>query len=147
MVQGALPGDSGLWTCEVGGRGEGGMWAMAGEVAIRVVREDQGEREGLTGAIQVMSAHYPHSSGVFAVTQGVFQANTTLLAICVVVFLIFLTILLAVAIFFGRSRVSKNPKKDKKIQIEAKSSGEFTLLRKKVLPHIIRFTEKSSVLL
>ena len=144
MVQGALPGDSGLWTCEVGGRGEGDMWAMAGEVAIRVVREDQGEREGLTGAIQVMSPHYPQ---VCAVTQFVFQANTTLLALCVVVFLIFLTILLVVAIFFGRSRIAKNPRKDKKIQIEAKSSGEFTLLRKKVLPHIIRFPEKSSVLL
>ena len=89
------------------------------------------------------------------VTQIVFQANTTLLAICVVVFLIFLTILLVVAIFFGRSRIAKNQKgktfkggvAEKNIQIEAKSSGEFTLLRKKVLPHIIRFPEKSSVLL
>ena len=29
-------------------------------------------------------------------------------------------------------------------KIEAKSSGEFTLLRKSVLPHIIKFPEKSS---
>ena len=50
MVQGALLGDSGLWTCEVGGRGEtGDMWAMAGEVTIRVgevltiTRTDVGE--------------------------------------------------------------------------------------------------------
>ena len=78
-----------------------------------------------------------------------------MLVICVVVFLIFLTILLAVAIFFGRSRIAKSQKKksskgnigDAGIQIEAKSSGEFTLLRKKVLPHIIKFPEKSAVLL
>ena len=78
-----------------------------------------------------------------------------MLVICVVVFLIFLTILLAVAIFFGRSRIAKSQKKksskgnivDSGIQIEAKSSGEFTLLRKKVLPHIIKFPEKSAVLL
>ena len=74
-----------------------------------------------------------------------------MLVICVVVFMIFLTILLAVAIFFGRSRIAKVQKKKSSKgniedgQIEAKSSGEFTLLRKSVLPHIIKFPEKSSL--
>ena len=91
-----------------------------------------------------------------ATTYQEFQANTTLLVICVVVFLIFLTILLAVAIFFGKSRTAKGKNKPfeenidgSQIQVEAiKSSNvEFTLLRKKVLPHIINFPEKSTALL
>ena len=56
-MQGARQSDSGQWTCEVGGQGVGaGPWAMAGEVTIRVIREQEepGEREGLTGAIQVI---------------------------------------------------------------------------------------------
>ena len=57
MVQGARQSDSGQWTCEVGGKGAvAGPWAMAGEVTIRVIRDQEGpgEREGLTGAIQVI---------------------------------------------------------------------------------------------
>ena len=52
VVQGARQSDSGQWTCEVGDR----AWAMAGEVTIRVIREQEevGEREGLTGVIQVI---------------------------------------------------------------------------------------------
>ena len=62
MVQGARPGDSGRWSCEVGGAGEWGRgWAMAGEVDIRVVRgEEPGGRQGLTGVIQV--GHYLFST-------------------------------------------------------------------------------------
>ena len=35
------------------------------------------------------------------------QANTTLLVVCVVVFTIFLSLLLGVAVMFGRSRLDK----------------------------------------
>ena len=53
-MQGAQLADSGHWTCEVGGRGAGGeLWALEGEVDIRVVRAETGESGGLTGAIQV----------------------------------------------------------------------------------------------
>ena len=132
-VRGARPRDAGRWSCEVGAklssrRGRG-RWALAGEIIIQIQQER--ERAG-------------ENSETIA---SVIQANTTLLVICVVVFIVFMTILVGVVFMYGRSKLSQTPPDSS--TSSARHQREPILIReeqriprdfiRRVLPHIIKF--------
>ena len=87
--------------------------------------------------------------------SGIIQANKTLLVICIVVFVIFLSILFCVVFLFGRSKLQKRNfiTREKKISSNTKAviikeenklppiPGDFAFV-KRVLPHIIKFPTK-----
>ena len=126
-MRGASPQDAGQWSCEVGSQYPT-PWTLIGDIHIKV---DTDTTE--------------------ASFTGVIQANTTLLAICIVVFVIFLSILLCVAVMFGRSQLQKRNFETRKKSSEnltaveddnhkedSKLNGDNAFLRR-VLPHIIKF--------
>ena len=128
-VKGAQPRDAGRWSCEVGSKIRS-QWALAGEIHIEV--QQGGETsDPLTSVI---------------------QANTTLLVICVVVFVVFMTILLCVVLMYGRTRLSQTPhtsnspgshqaREEILIKEEPRLPRDFI---RRVLPHIIKFPIKDS---
>ena len=81
----------------------GDTWALEGELTIQVDTADTLEsRAGGPGVVQVGDTHH----SVYLASDPA-QANTTLLVVCVLVFTIFLSLLLGVAVMFGRSRLDK----------------------------------------
>ena len=128
-MKGASPQDAGQWSCEVGSQYPV-PWTLVGDIDIKV--------DTVTDTTE-------------ASFSGVIQANTTLLAICIVVFVIFLSILLCVAVMFGRSQLQKRNfetrkkssenltvSEDENQKDDSKSYGDNAFLRR-VLPHIIKF--------
>ena len=146
LVKGAKHEDEGHWRCEVGTRRTSDYdrhqpWTMLGDIHIQVLQHNETSTSGLFEELVEEEG--------FA---GVIKANTTLLVICIVVFVIFLSILLCVVIMFGRSRLHKSnffarkkpeTNEDEMLKEETKTSGDFSFLRK-VMPHIIKFPSKDS---
>ena len=131
-VRGARPTDAGRWSCEVGTKIRS-RWALAGEINIEVqqiVRTDTDTAEEESDTI-----------------TSVIQANTTLLVICVVVFIVFMTILVGVVFMYGRSKLSQTPPDSSTSSV--RHQREPILIReeqriprdfiRRVLPHIIKF--------
>ena len=132
-MKGAKARDAGRWSCEVGSKIRS-QWALAGEIHIEVQQiGEKAEEESET-------------------MTSVIQANTTLLVICVVVFIVFMAILCGVVAVYGRSRLSQKPpsssssssghqREEILIKEEPRLPRDFI---RRVLPHIIKFPIKDS---
>jgi len=147
LIDGAMKKDEGLWSCEIGtievrrGQRSVSPWTLVGDINIEVKRKSSSEKNSTDRNKTTESL------------TGIIKANTTLLVICIVVFVLFLSILLCVVIMFGKSRLQKTsgtrlqPSRSLTGPDEAEATKDtrnytdFTFIRK-VLPHIIQFPTK-----
>jgi len=145
LVKGALKQDEGKWSCEIGTRRSSTErnsltlpWALEGNINIEIKN---------SSTFQEISVDESFT--------GIIQANKTLLVICIVVFVIFLSILFCVVFLVGRSKLQKRNfiTREKKISSNTEADiikeenklppipGDFAFI-KRVLPHIIKFPTK-----
>ena len=145
LIKGAEEKDGGQWTCEIGSSSSNSQerqprWSQIGELNIHVIPNRLSVNETLPG------------SASNTVTMTMSRANTALLVVCVLVFLVFVAILVSVVVLYGRRKQKENTEDDVEEVVEdgdkastsssdSKLKGEMSFM-KNVFPHIMSFPNK-----
>ena len=146
LIKGAEEEDGGQWTCEVGSSSSNSQerqprWSQIGELQIHVIPYRPFANETLPGSTSN------------TVTMTISKANTALLVVCVLVFVVFVAILVSVVVLYGRRKQKGNTEDNVEVVVEdddkaststledSKLKGEMSFM-KNVFPHIMSFPNK-----